>query len=86
MVLVFPWAHIPSRFAEDGGRRYDIDAVDLGEVRTSGAKQLGTQGERWFIPFPPYQSSFPHLLGQTRPLAPRRVFRGKGTLKVTTVF
>jgi len=60
----------PSRFAEDGGRRYDIDAVDLGEVRTSDAKQLGTQGERWFIPFPPHQSSFPHLLGQTRPLAP----------------
>ena len=70
MVLVFPFAHIPSRFAEDGRCGYDIDAVNLGEVRTGDAKQLGAQGEPWLIPFLPHKSSLPRLLGQTSPLAP----------------
>jgi hypothetical protein len=70
VVLVFPFAHIPSRFAEDGRRGYDIHAVNLGEVRPGDAKQLGAQGECWLIPFLPQKSSLPHLLGQTSPLAP----------------
>ena len=44
--------------------------VNLGEVRTGDAKQLGAQGEPWLIPFLPHKSSLPHLLGQTSPLAP----------------
>jgi hypothetical protein len=67
VVLVFLFAHIPSGFAEDGRRGYDIDAVNLGEVRTGDAKQLGAQGEHWLIPFLPHKSSLPHLLGQTSP-------------------
>src|SRR5438132_2688699 len=30
MVLRFPFAHIPSRFANDGGRGHHIDTVDPG--------------------------------------------------------
>ena len=32
MVLVRPFAHSPSRFAEDGRRGHDLEAVDLGQV------------------------------------------------------
>jgi hypothetical protein len=39
MILVFPLAHIPARFADHGGRRPDINSVDLGQIRPADAKQ-----------------------------------------------
>ena len=43
MVLGLPLAHIPSYFADHRHRRHDIDAIDLGQVRTGHAKQLFPQ-------------------------------------------
>jgi hypothetical protein len=43
MVLRLPLAHIPSYFADHRHRRHDIDAIDLGQVRTGRAKQLFPQ-------------------------------------------
>jgi hypothetical protein len=34
MALGLPLAHIPSYFADHRHRRHDIDAIDLGRVRT----------------------------------------------------
>ena len=34
MVLGLPLAHIPSYFADNRHRRHDIDAIDLGQVRS----------------------------------------------------
>ena len=72
MVLVRPFAHSPSRFAEDGRRGHDIEAVDLGQIRTAHAKQLCAQVELRPIPFLLLEPSLPHLLRQTRPWAPIR--------------
>jgi hypothetical protein len=58
VALVLLFAHIPSRFAEDGRRGCDIDAVNPGEVRNGDLKQLGARGERWLIPSFPHQSCF----------------------------
>jgi hypothetical protein len=52
MVLGLPFAHIPSCFAEDRRSGHDIDAIDLGQVRTGHSKQLRAQAELWRIPFP----------------------------------
>jgi hypothetical protein len=49
MVLGFPFAHIPSHFANDGGPGHDIDAIDLGQVGTDHAKQVSAQAELRFI-------------------------------------
>ena len=49
MVLRLPFAHIPSRFAENGHRGHDIDAVDLGQVRADHAEQLSSQVELGLI-------------------------------------
>jgi hypothetical protein len=67
MVLGLPLAHIPSYFADDGHCRYDIDAIDLGQVRTGHAKQLFPQ-VKWWIAF-----LFPVLA-----LSPAGVFRQSG--------
>jgi hypothetical protein len=69
MVLGLPLAHIPSYFADDGHCRYDIDAIDLGQVRTGHAKQLFPQ-VKWWIAF-----LFPVLA-----LSPAGVFRQSGPL------
>jgi hypothetical protein len=53
-----------------GRRRCDIDAVNLGEIRTADAKELGAHVERCLIPFLLHESSLPHLLGQASPLGP----------------
>src|SRR5467141_1917996 len=45
MVLRFPFAHIPSRFAENRHRGHHINPVDPGQVRTANAKQLRAQVE-----------------------------------------
>ena len=68
MVLGLPFAHTPSRFANDGCRGHDIDAVDPGQVRTAHAKQPFAQIELWRIP----------LLLPASPLA--LFFRQRGTL------
>src|SRR5260370_40264842 len=47
MVLGLPLAHIPSYFADHRHRRHDIDAIDLGQVRTGHAKQLLPQVKLW---------------------------------------
>src|SRR6516164_4790024 len=39
MVLVGPLAHVPPRFAEDGGGRHDVDAIDAGQVHSRHAEQ-----------------------------------------------
>src|SRR6202790_642170 len=70
MVLGLPFAHIPSRFAEDRRRGHDIDAVDLGQVRTGHAKQIRAQAELRRIPFLLLEPFLPLLLWQTGPLAP----------------
>jgi len=50
MVHGLPFAHIPSRFAADRRRGHDIDAVNLGQVRTGHEKQVRAQAELWRIP------------------------------------
>ena len=40
MALGLPFAHIPSRFAEDRHRGHDVNPVDLTQIRTGHAKQL----------------------------------------------
>ncbi len=40
MVLGLSLAHVPSYFADYGHGRHDLDAIDLGRVCTSHAKQL----------------------------------------------
>src|SRR5215469_13696200 len=44
-------AHIPSRFANDGRCRHDVDAVDLSQVRTGHTRQSFTQVELRLISF-----------------------------------
>jgi hypothetical protein len=70
MILGLPFAHIPSHFAEDRRRGHDIDAVDLGQVRTGHAKQLSTQVELRRIPFLLLEPPFPLLFRQRNTLAP----------------
>src|SRR5260370_20400863 len=69
MVFSLPFAHIPSHFADDGGRGHDIDAVDLGQVRTGHAKQVRTQSELRFIAVLLLESCLPLLLWQAGALA-----------------
>ncbi len=69
MVLGLPFAHIPSGFAKDRRRGHDIDAVDLGQVRTGHAKQVRAQAELRRIPFLLLEPFLPLLLRQTSTLA-----------------
>jgi hypothetical protein len=70
VVLVRPFAHSPSRFADDGRRGHDIEAVDLGQIRmrNNSARPVKLRP----IPFLLLEPSLPHLLRQTRPWAPIR--------------
>src|SRR5260370_35693040 len=70
MVFSLPFAHIPSHFADDGGRGHDIDAVDLGQVSTGHAKQVRTQFELRFIAVLLLESCPPLLFWQSGALAP----------------
>ncbi len=70
MVFSLPFAHIPSHFADDGGRGHDIDAVDLGQVSTGHAKQVRTQFELRFIAVLLLESCPPLLFWQAGALAP----------------
>src|SRR5215471_5224520 len=72
MALGLPFAHIPSHFAKDGGRGHDIDAVDLGQVRTAHAKQPFAQVELWRIPPLLPASSLALFFRQKCTLAPVR--------------
>ena len=40
MVFRFPFAHIPSRLAENRRRGHNVDPVNLRQIRTGRAKQL----------------------------------------------
>ena len=51
MILRFPFAHIPSHFAEDGRRGHHINAVNLGEILTRHAKYFLPQLELRSIAF-----------------------------------
>src|SRR5271169_3413256 len=70
MVLGLPFAHIPSRFAEDHHRSHDIDAIDAGQVRTGHAKQPGTQVEPRLIAFLLLEPFLALLFRQSGPCAP----------------
>ncbi len=70
MILGLPFAHIPSRFAEDRRRGHDIDAVNLGQVRTGHPKQVRAQAEQRRIPFLLLEPFLPLLLWQTGALTP----------------
>ena len=61
MVLGRPFAHIPSRFAEDSHRGHHVNAIDLGEIRTGHAKQIGAQVELRPIPFLHREPPLPRL-------------------------
>jgi hypothetical protein len=77
MVLGLPLAHIPSYFADHRHRRHDIDAIDLGQVRTGhannssrklnwGSYERGCQ-EKKILPAPPEDAGVvtciqPHLI------------------------
>src|SRR5438034_1564926 len=69
MVLGLPFAHIPSRFAEDGHRGHDIEAIDPGQVRTAHAKQPGTQVEPRLIATLLLEPSLALLFRQMSPCA-----------------
>jgi hypothetical protein len=70
MVLGLPFAHIPSRFAEDGHRGHDVDAIDASQVRTAHADQPGTHVEPRLIAILLLAPSLPLLFRQTCPCAP----------------
>ena len=70
MALGFPFAHIPSGFAEDGHRGHNINPVDPGQVRTRHAKQLRAQVELRLIAFVLPEPSLSLLFRQTGSLAP----------------
>lgn len=71
MVFRFPFAHIPSRLAENRRRGHNVDPVNLRQIRTGRAKQLCTQVELRRIPllFLP-KPLLPFLFRQIRPCAP----------------
>jgi len=69
MVFCFPFAHIPSRFTDDRCRSHNIDAVDLGQVRTGHAKQPFTQIELRLISFFLLEPLRPFLFWQRSTLA-----------------
>src|SRR5262249_1411863 len=69
MVLGLPFAHIRSRFANDRRRGHDIDAVDLGQVRASQAKQLLAQVELRLIALLLLEPALPLLFWQLGTLA-----------------
>ena len=56
-------------FAEARRRGHDIEAIDLGQVRTGHAKQVGAQPELRRIPFLLLEPFLPLLLRQTSTLA-----------------
>jgi hypothetical protein len=64
-----PLAHIQSHFADNRHRRHDIDAIDLGQVRTGHAKQLFPQVKLW-IAFLLLAPSLSRLFRQSGPLGP----------------
>ena len=70
MVHGLPFAHIPPRFAADRRRGHDIDAVNLGQVRTGHAKQVRAQAELWRIPLLLLEPILPLLRWQTGTLTP----------------
>jgi hypothetical protein len=70
MVLGFPFADIPSHFAENRCRGHDVDAVDPGQVRTGHPKQLRAPVELRRIPFLLLQPPLPLLFWQRGTLAP----------------
>jgi len=69
MVLGLPSAHIVSGFAKDRRCRRDIDAIDLGQVRTGHAKQLPPQVELRLIPPPLLDPPLPLLFRELDTLA-----------------
>ena len=70
MVLGLPLAHIPSYFAENRHRRHDIDAIDLGQVRTGHAEQLFPQVKLWIAFLLFIEPSLSGLFWQSGPLGP----------------
>jgi hypothetical protein len=69
MGLVRPFAHIQSRFAENGRCRQHINAINLGQIRTVHAKQLRTQFELRHVPFLLFEPRLPLLFRQGGTLA-----------------
>jgi len=69
MVHRLPPAHVPSYVADDGHRRHDIDAIELGQVGTGHAKQLFPQVKLW-IAFLFLAPSLAGLFRQSGPLGP----------------
>src|SRR5215831_199461 len=68
MVLVGPLAHVPPRFAEDGGGRHHVDAVDAGQVHSRHAEQRFAHVKLRGIALLP---SAPPLAGLLRQIGPR---------------
>jgi hypothetical protein len=68
MVLGLPLAHIPSYFADNRHRHHDIDAIDLGQVRTGHAEQLFPQVKLWIAFLLFIEPSLSRLFRQSGPL------------------
>src|SRR6516162_1513715 len=68
MVLVGPLAHVPPRFAEDGGGRHDVDAIDAGQVYSRHAEQRFAHVKLRGIAL---LASAPSLAGLLRQIGPR---------------
>src|SRR6516225_691507 len=68
MVLVGPLAHVPPRFAEDGGGRHDVDAIDAGQVHSRHAEQRFAHVKLRGIAL---LASAPPLAGLLRQIGPR---------------